>query len=65
MQEGKVKFFIQKKNYGFITGDDGNDYFVHSSGISEGIYLKDGDKVSFEIVDGERGSKAEKVEIID
>ena len=52
MQEGKVKFFNQKKNYGFITGDDGNDYFVHSSGISEGIYLKDGDKVSFEIVNG-------------
>jgi CspA family cold shock protein len=65
MQEGKVKFFNQNKSYGFIAGDDGKDYFVHSSGIAEGIYIKDGDKVSFEVVDGEKGLKAEKVEIID
>jgi CspA family cold shock protein len=65
MQEGKVKFFNQNKSYGFISGDDGKDYFVHSSGIAEGIYIKDGDKVSFEVVDGEKGPKAEKVEIID
>ncbi|MBC8323360.1 MAG: cold-shock protein [Candidatus Marinimicrobia bacterium] len=65
MQEGTVKFFNQNKNYGFIAGDDSKDYFVHSSGIAEGIYLKEGDKVSFEVVDGEKGPKAEKVEIID
>ncbi len=65
MQEGKVKFFNQNKNYGFVAGDDGKDYFVHSSGIAQGIYLKEGDKVSFEVVDGERGPKADKVEIID
>ena len=55
MQEGTVKFFNQNKNYGFIAGDDGKDYFVHSSGIAEGIYIKDGDKVSFEVVDGDKG----------
>ena len=47
MQEGKVKFFNQNKSYGFVAGDDGKDYFVHSSGIAPGIYLKEGDKVSF------------------
>ncbi len=65
MQEGTVKFFNQNKNYGFIAGDDGKDYFVHTSGIVPGIYVKEGDKVSFEVVDGEKGPKAEKVEIID
>lgn len=65
MQEGTVKFFNQNKSYGFIAGDDGKDYFVHSSGIAEGIYIKDGDKVSFEVVDGDKGPKADKVEIID
>ena len=65
MQEGKVKFFNQNKSYGFVAGDDGKDYFVHSSGIAPGIYPKEGDKVSFEVVDGERGPKADKVEIID
>ena len=65
MQEGIVKFFNQNKSYGFVAGDDGKDYFVHSSGIAPGIYLKEGDKVSFEVVDGERGPKADKVEIID
>ena len=47
MQEGTVKFFNQNKSYGFIAGDDGKDYFVHTSGIVPGIYIKDGDKVSF------------------
>ncbi|MBT3216878.1 MAG: cold-shock protein [Candidatus Marinimicrobia bacterium] len=65
MQEGKVKFFNQMKNFGFITGDDGKDYFVHSSSLAEGIYIREGDKVSFEVEDGERGPKAEKVELID
>lgn len=65
MQEGKVKFFNQRKNFGFITGDDDKDYFVHSSGLADGIYLREGDKVSFEVTEGERGPKAEKVELID
>ncbi|MDP6532644.1 MAG: cold shock domain-containing protein [Candidatus Marinimicrobia bacterium] len=65
MQEGKVKFFNQMKNFGFITGDDGKDYFVHATSLAEGIYIREGDKVSFEVTDGERGPKAEKVELID
>ncbi len=65
MQNGTVKFFNRNKNYGFISGDDGKDYFVHSSGIAPGIYIKDSDKVSFEVVEGEKGPKAENVEIID
>ncbi|MBC8174038.1 MAG: cold shock domain-containing protein [Candidatus Marinimicrobia bacterium] len=65
MKQGTVKFFNSRKNYGFITGDDGNDYFVHSSGIAKGIYIKEGDRVSFDIIKGDRGPKAEKVDLID
>ena len=41
METGKVKFYNKEKKYGFITGDDGKDYFFHASGVSNEIYLKD------------------------
>jgi cold shock protein len=59
--EGTVKFFNPTKNFGFITGEDGKDYFVHSTGLKEGTAIRDGDKVTFEPVKGEKGMKAEKV----
>jgi len=61
MVEGVVKFFNTSKSFGFITGDDGEDYFVHSSGIVKGP-ITEGDRVSFEVVEGDRGLKAEQVE---
>jgi cold shock protein len=61
MVEGKVKFFNRAKHFGFVTGDDGKDYFVHASGLKEGTQLADGDRVSFDIVEGDRGAKAENV----
>ena len=65
MQTGKVKFFNRRKKYGFITGDDGEDYFFHESGLTEGIYVKDEDKIEFKVVDGDRGKKAVDVSLID
>jgi cold shock protein len=62
MVTGTVKFFNRTKNFGFITGDDGKDYFVHVSGLKPGITITEGDKVSFEATEGERGPKAENVE---
>lgn len=59
--EGTVKFFNSLKNFGFITGEDGKDYYVHSSALEEGTQIADGDKVSFEPVKGDRGLKADKV----
>ena len=47
MPEGTVKNFNNDKGYGFITGEDGKDYFVHFSDIKEGDSLNVGDKVSF------------------
>jgi CspA family cold shock protein len=61
MVEGTVKFFNRMKGYGFINGDDGKAYFVHKTGLKEGVEIDEGDKVSFEIVQGDKGPKAEKV----
>ncbi len=61
--EGKVKWFNESKGYGFIQQDNGSDVFVHYSSIkSEGFKtLAEGQRVQFEIVDGDRGPKAVNV----
>ena len=64
MENGKVKFYNKEKKFGFITGDDGKDYFFHASGISNDIYLRDGDKVEFKVVEGDRGPKAAEISLI-
>lgn len=63
MSEGTVKWFSQRKGYGFISTSDGRDIFVHYSNIEgEGFKtLAEGDAVSFDIVDGEKGPRAENV----
>jgi CspA family cold shock protein len=65
MQTGKVKCDNKSKRYGFITSDDGNDYFFFFFGLTEGIYVRDGDKVEFKVIDGDRGQKAVEISIID
>src|SRR3989338_6675983 len=62
--EGSVKFFNRKKGFGFIHGEDGQDYFVHFSALPRGVFLRYNDKVSFESAQGERGLKAENVQLV-
>ncbi len=62
MVEGTVKFFNRLKNYGFVDGDDGKSYFVHATGLKEGVQLNEGDRVTFKAVEGDKGPKAEEVE---
>ena len=59
--KGTVKFFNSGKGYGFVSAEDGKDYFVHLSGILNNARLRDGDAVNFEIEDGDRGPKAVNV----
>ncbi len=58
---GVVKFFNKSKNYGFITGDNGTDYFYHISGVEGEAVLNEGDKVTFETEKGDRGEKAVQI----
>jgi len=62
--EGIVKFFNRKKGFGFIHGDDEKDYFVHFTALPRNVFLRDNDRVSFESVEGDRGLKADKVQLL-
>jgi CspA family cold shock protein len=63
MAQGTVKWFNDKKGYGFITAEDGKDVFVHHSAIEGSGFksLAEGDRVSFEIEQGAKGPAAVKV----
>ncbi len=65
MADGTVKWFDEKKGYGFISPQEGPDIFVHYSGILGNGFrtLTEGDTVEFNIVQGEKGPKAENVTI--
>lgn len=59
--KGKVKFFNVNKGFGFITGEDEKEYFVHMTALAPGVRLDENDDVTFEVVEGDRGLKAENV----
>ena len=60
---GKVKWFNAAKGYGFITGDDGKEVFVHFSSIQIDGYktLDEGQAVEYEVNDGDKGPQAVNV----
>lgn len=63
MVKGTVKWFNGDKGFGFITSEDGKDVFVHFSQIQKDGYktLEEGEEVTFDIVDGEKGPQAANV----
>jgi CspA family cold shock protein len=66
MAEGTVKWFSEKKGYGFIKQDDGEDLFVHYTGIKGFGFrsLIEGQRVRFAIESSAKGSKAKDVELL-
>ena len=63
MPKGKVKWFNEKKGFGFISREDGDDLFVHFSSIKQDGFkvLHEGDEVEFEIAQGKKGLQAVNV----
>ncbi|MCM0648343.1 cold-shock protein [Clostridium swellfunianum] len=63
---GTVKWFNSEKGYGFITAEDGKDVFAHFSQIKSSGYktLEEGQKVSFDLGQGQKGPQAENITII-
>ena len=63
MQQGTVTWFNAKKGYGFISDENGDDIFVHFSALNMSGFkvLEEGDKVEFEVIEGEKGPQAANV----
>lgn len=63
MANGTVKWFNNKKGYGFINADNGRDIFVHFSSVEMDGYksLNEGEQVTFEIEESDRGPEAKRV----
>jgi CspA family cold shock protein len=66
MANGIVKWFNERKGYGFIEQDEGPDVFVHHSGINASGFksLNEGDRVTFEIEEGQKGPRAVNVTVV-
>ena len=66
MNKGTVKWFINQKGYGFISDEQGNDVFVHYSGLNMDGFksLEEGATVEFEVVEGAKGPQATNVTVV-
>jgi CspA family cold shock protein len=66
MADGTVKWFNDKKGYGFIEQEDGPDVFVHHSNINAQGFksLKEGDRVTFDVEQGQKGPTAVNVTVV-
>ena len=62
--KGTVKWFNDRKGYGFIEGEDNKDIFVHRNSIPEGTYIDEGDQVEYEVESSDKGPNAVNIKKI-
>jgi cold shock protein len=63
-KEGVVKWYNSRKGYGFVQGDDNEDYFVHFSAIPKGTFLRENDRVAFDAANTDKGMQAQNAELL-
>ena len=56
--KGTVKWYNDMKGFGFLTGEDGKETFVHGTSVPAGMYLQEGDTIEYQIEDSDRGQRA-------
>ncbi len=56
--EGTVKWYNIRKGYGFVKGEDGEDYFIHHTALDKRVFLRENDQVSFDPEETEKGKQA-------
>ena len=59
--KGTIKWYNDMKGFGFISGEDGKDVFVHRTAIPEGTDLYEGDEVEYQVEESDRGPKAKDI----
>lgn len=64
--KGTVKFYKEDKGFGFINGEDGNEYFFHITNVknNDTITLESEDNVTFDVAQGEKGDKAVDIDLV-
>ncbi len=62
--KGTVKWFNTRKGYGFIKGEDGEEYFIHHTALGQGTFIREDDEVEFEAADTDRGKQAKNIKLL-
>ncbi|WP_029088181.1 cold-shock protein [Brevibacterium album] len=65
MPTGRVKWFDAGKGFGFVTADDGEQIFLHSSSLPAGTEVAPGTRLDFDVVDGRKGKQVLKARIVE
>lgn len=61
--KGTIKFFNEAKSFGFVTAEDGKEYFVHKSALEAGTTLKEKDSITFDVEEGKEGKGPKAINV--